>query len=76
MLNVALCHNASTNIYSDELTHESLILANTEQFNLIYDRSELICSVTGMALACEVLSVLNQTLSSSGKSKLKIRLGT
>jgi acid phosphatase len=75
LLNVASIHNASSSIPSDEVMQELLVLANTQQFNLAYNSSEPIRAVAGMTLASEVLSALNQTITSGGKSKLNIQFG-
>jgi hypothetical protein len=75
LLNVASIHNKSADIPSDEVMHELLVLANIQQFNLAYNSSEPIRSVAGMTLAGEVLSALNKTITSGGKSKLNIQFG-
>ncbi|CEO60601.1 hypothetical protein PMG11_05219 [Penicillium brasilianum] len=75
LLNVASIHNASSNIPSDQVMQELLVLANTHEFSLAYNSSEPIRAVAGMTLAGEVLTALNRTISSGGKSKLNIQFG-
>lgn len=75
LLNVASIHNASSNIPSDQVMQELLVLANTHEFSLAYNSSEPIRAVAGMTLAGEVLTALNKTISSGGKSKLNIQFG-
>jgi acid phosphatase len=75
LLNVASIHNASASIPSDQVMQELLVLANTHEFNLAYNSSESIRSVAGMTLAGEVLTALNQTITSGGKSKLTMQFG-
>ncbi|KAJ5380727.1 uncharacterized protein N7496_003155 [Penicillium cataractarum] len=75
LLNVASIHNASASIPSDAVMEELLVLANTHEFNLAYNSSEPIRAVAGMTLAGEVLTSLNKTISSGGKSKLNIQFG-
>lgn len=61
---------------SEQVMQELLVLANIHEFNLAYNSSEPIRAVAGMNLAGEVLTALNQTITSGGKSKLTIQFGS
>lgn len=75
LLNVASIHNASSSLPSDQVMQELLVLANIHEFNLAYNSSEPIRAVAGMNLAGQVLTALNQTITSGGKSKLSVQFG-
>lgn len=80
LFNVALIHNSTStfqpsSLLSDQIMHQLFVLANTHEFNLAYNSSEPIRAVAGMTLAGEVLSALNETITSGGKSKLNVQFG-
>jgi acid phosphatase len=81
MLHVALIHNSTSNfpnsdLLNDEIMQQLLVLANTHEFNLAYNNTDTIRAVAGMTLAGQVLTSLNQTIMSGGKSKLNIQFGS
>jgi acid phosphatase len=81
MLHVALIHNSTSNfpnsdLINDEIMQQLLGLANTHEFNLAYNNTDTIRAVAGMTLAGQVLTSLNQTIVSGGKSKLSIQFGS
>lgn len=80
LLHVALIHNSTANfpsstILTDSVMQELLVLANQHEFNLAYNTSDPIRAIAGMTLAGEVLTALNETITSGGKSKLNIQFG-
>lgn len=75
LLNVASIHNATSNLPSDQVMHELSALANIHEFNLAYNSSEPIRAVAGLSLAGQVLTALNQTIVSGGKTKLSVQFG-
>lgn len=76
LLNVASIHNGtSTALPSSQEMSDLLVLANTHEYNLAYSSNETIRAVAGMTLAGEVLSALNTTMTSGGKSKLSVQFG-
>lgn len=80
LFNGALIHNTTASFPGDALTgpvmQELQVLANTHEFNLAYNSSDKIRAVAGMTLAGQVLSALNRTITSGGKSKLNIQFGS
>ncbi|RAK73833.1 histidine acid phosphatase [Aspergillus fijiensis CBS 313.89] len=74
-LNVGYIHN-TTNVPTEEQLHQALLLANIEQYNLAYNSSDTIRAIAGAILAGDVLTGLNDTISSKGKSKLNIQFGS
>lgn len=80
LLHVALIHNStasfpSSTILNDAVMQELLVLANEHEFNLAYNSSDTIRAIAGMTLAGEVLTALNETITSGGKSKLNVQFG-
>ncbi|KAJ5995786.1 hypothetical protein N7481_002763 [Penicillium waksmanii] len=80
LLYVALIHNStasfpSSTIINDTVMRELLVLANEHEFNLAYNSSDTIRAIAGMTLAGEVLTALNETITSGGKSKLNVQFG-
>ncbi|KAJ5772285.1 hypothetical protein N7520_002814 [Penicillium odoratum] len=80
LLYVSLIHNSTTsfptsNLLTDQTMQELLVLANEHEFNLAYNSSDPIRAVAGKTLAAEVLTSLNKTITSGGKSKLNIQFG-
>ncbi|ETN44556.1 uncharacterized protein HMPREF1541_10226 [Cyphellophora europaea CBS 101466] len=77
LLNVASIHNASANL--DALTpsvfNQLFHLANTHEWNLAYNATDPIRAITGAILADQVVTALNTTITSAGKSKLNIQFG-
>lgn len=80
LFNVALIHNSSAsfpgNGLSGPVMQELHVLANTHEFNLAYNSSDKVRAVAGMTLAGQVLSALNETITSGGSSKLSIQFGS
>jgi acid phosphatase len=74
-LNVASIHN-TTNTPTSAQLDRLLQLANIEQYNLAYNASETVRAIAGAQLAGEVLEALNKTITSQGKTKLNIQLGS
>jgi acid phosphatase len=80
LLYVALIHNSTASFPSsaaltDTVMQELLVLGNEHEFNLAYNISDPIRAVAGMTLAGEVLSALNETITSGGESKLNVQFG-
>lgn len=80
LLNVASIHNSSSNfpsasLLTPELFNELFYLANTHEWNLAYNNTDPIRAITGAILADQVVTALNTTITSSGKSKLNIQFG-
>ncbi|CAI7634271.1 unnamed protein product [Penicillium manginii] len=80
LLFVALIHNSTASfppstILNDTVMQELLVLANEHEFNLAYNSSDTIRAIAGMNLAGEVLTALNETITSGGKSKLNVQFG-
>lgn len=80
LLYVALIHNSTTSFppsttLTDTVIQEMFVLANEHEFNLAYNDSDQIRAVAGMNLAGEVLTALNETIISGGKSKLNVQFG-
>ncbi|CAI7612219.1 unnamed protein product [Penicillium manginii] len=80
LLHVALIHNSTTSfpsstILNDTVIQELLVLANEHELNLAYNSSDPIRAIAGMTLAGEVLTALNETITSGGKSKLNVQFG-
>ncbi|KAJ5953551.1 hypothetical protein N7454_000447 [Penicillium verhagenii] len=80
LLYVALIHNSTSSfpssaILNDTVMQELLVLANAHEFNLAYNSSDTIRAIAGMTLAGEVLTALNETITSGGKSKLNVQFG-
>lgn len=80
-LNVAQIHN-STDEYpalkdlTDETYAQLLQLANNQQYNLAFNQSEPVRAIDGAVLAGEILSSLNDTIATNGKSKLGVSFGS
>ncbi|KAJ6000955.1 hypothetical protein N7481_001364 [Penicillium waksmanii] len=80
LLYVALIHNSTASFPSsaaltDTVMQELLVLGNEHEFNLAYNISDPIRAVAGMTLAGEVLTALNETITSGGESKLNVQFG-
>ncbi|CAI7606747.1 unnamed protein product [Penicillium crustosum] len=80
LLHVALIHNSTTafppsSLLNDQMMQRLFVLASEHESNLAYNSSDQIRAVAGMTLAGEVLAALNETITSSGKSKLNIQFG-
>lgn len=80
LLHVALIHNSTTafppsSLLNDQIMQKLFVLASEHEYNLAYNSSDQIRAVAGMTLAGEVLAALNETITSSGKSKLNIQFG-
>ncbi|RMZ81561.1 hypothetical protein DV737_g2469, partial [Chaetothyriales sp. CBS 132003] len=80
LLNVASIHNSSSNFHNADLLttklfHELKVLANQHEWNLAYNESEPIRSVSGSILAAEVVDALNGTITGKGKNKLNVQCG-
>jgi hypothetical protein len=76
LLHVASIHNGSSTVLpSSQEMKDLFILANTHEYNLAYASKDTIRAVAGMTLAGQVVSALNKTITSGGKSKLNIQFG-
>lgn len=79
-LNVASIHNSSSDfpsadLLTSEVYQQLLLLANVHEFNLAYNQSEQVRAIAGSVLAGQVLTALNETITSQGKSKLNVQFG-
>ncbi|KAJ5303096.1 hypothetical protein N7476_009895 [Penicillium atrosanguineum] len=76
LLNVASIHNGTgTALPSSQEMKNLLVLANNHEYNLAYSSNDTIRAVAGMTLAGQVVTALNKTITSGGKSKLNIQFG-
>jgi hypothetical protein len=80
LLNVASIHNASDNFPSADLLTTTVFselfhLASTHEFNLAYNSSDPVRAIAGAILADQIVSGLNATITSQGKTKLNIEFG-
>lgn len=80
LFNVAMIHNSTASFPGDTLTgqvmQELQALASTHEFNLAYNSSDRIRAVAGMTLAGQVLSALDEMITSGGRTKLNIQFGS
>lgn len=81
LLNVASIHNASSDFPDADLLTPSTFfqlrtLADQHEFNLAYNASEPIRAITGSIIAAQVVAALNNTITSSYKSKLNIQFNS
>jgi hypothetical protein len=78
LLNVAEIHNSSlnTNILTDAAFFQTRTLADNHEYNLAYNASSPIRAIAGATLAAQIVQALNQTISSSGQSKLNVQFGS
>ncbi|KIM76836.1 hypothetical protein PILCRDRAFT_37400, partial [Piloderma croceum F 1598] len=78
VLNVAEIHNSSlnTNILTDAVFFQTRTLADNHEYNLAYNASSPIRAIAGATLAAQIVQALNQTISSSGQSKLNVQFGS
>jgi acid phosphatase len=80
-LNVGQIHNSTGDYPSlkdltDEVYTQLLQLANNQQYNLAYNKSDTVRAIDGAVLAGEILSSLNDTIATSGKTKLGVSFGS
>ncbi|KAJ6107112.1 hypothetical protein N7523_008435 [Penicillium sp. IBT 18751x] len=80
-LNVGYIHNSTKDFpLRDSLTTEVyaqlLQLASNQQFSLAFNASDPVRAIDGAVLAGEILSQLNETITSEGKSKLGVQFGS
>lgn len=80
-LNVGYIHNSTETFplrgnLTTELYGQLLQLASNQQFNLAFNESDPVRAIDGAVLAGEILSQLNETITSDGKSKLGIQFGS
>lgn len=78
LLNVAEIHNSSlnTDILTDAAFFQTRTLADNHEYNLAYNASSPIRAIAGATLAAQILGALNQTITSSGQSKLNVQFGS
>ena len=76
-LNVARIQNvtADLDLLTDETYHQLLTLANAHEFGLAYNSSDTVGAITGAVLAGEVVTALNDMITSAGEMKLNIQFG-
>lgn len=78
LINVAEIHNA-TIPSSDVLTNETLFqvrtLADAHEWGLAYNASDNMRAVSGMQLAGEILTYMNNTINGKGAAKFGIQFG-
>jgi hypothetical protein len=80
LLNVASIHNSSSSfpsssLYTPSTASQLFHLANTHEWNLAYNATDPIRAITGAVLADQVVTALNTTITSNGKSKLNVQFG-
>lgn len=80
-LNVGRIHNSSSEFphkkdLTDEVYSQLLQLASNQQYSLAYNESDPVRAIDGAVLAGEILGALNETIVSSGKSKLGVQFGS
>ena len=77
-IHVAEIHNSSipnSKVLTNSTLHQLSTLADAHEWGLAYNASDNIRAISGMQLAGEVLSYLNNTISTSGSKKLGIQFG-
>lgn len=80
-LNVGRIHNSTSQFpnksdLTDEVYHQLISLAGSHEYNLAYNSSDAARAVDGAVLAGEIMSALNDTITSKGKSKLNVGFGS
>ncbi|KAJ5837157.1 hypothetical protein N7447_003183 [Penicillium robsamsonii] len=80
-LNVGKIHNSTSQFphksdLTDEVYHQLIALAGSHEFNLAYNSSDKVRAIDGAVLAGEILTSLNETIATKGKSKLNIGFGS
>ncbi|CAG7915574.1 unnamed protein product [Penicillium olsonii] len=80
-LNVGKIHNSSSEFphksdLTDDVYHQLISLAGSHEYNLAYNASDKARAIDGAVLAGEIMSALNDTITSKGKSKLNIGFGS
>lgn len=80
-LNVGYIHNSTAEFplrdnLTSELYAQLLQLASNQQYNLAFNASDPVRAIDGAVLAGEILSQLNETITSDGKSKLGVQFGS
>jgi len=75
---VAEIHNASlnTNILTDAAFFQTRTLADNHEYNLAYNASSPVRAISGATLAAQIVGALNETITSSGQSKLNVQFGS
>jgi hypothetical protein len=75
LLSVASIHNKtfpSSDIPTEETLFQLRTLANQHEFNLAFNSSDPIRTVTGATLAAQLVQALNNIVATKGKMKLNI----
>lgn len=75
-LNVGRIHNDTQPNVTDAQWVQLQSLANNQQFNLAYNSSDAVRAIDGKVLAGEILSSLNETITSAGDFKLGVQFGS
>ncbi|USP75733.1 uncharacterized protein yc1106_03007 [Curvularia clavata] len=78
IIHVAEIHNSSipnSDVLDNSTLHQLTALANAHEWGLAYNASDNVRAIAGMQLAGEVLSYMNNIISSSGSKKLGIQFG-
>lgn len=78
LINVAEIHNSSipsSSVLTNDTLFQLRTLADTHEWGLAYNASDNARSVPGAQLAAEIVSYLNGTVTSAGKTKLGIQFG-
>lgn len=80
-LNVGKIHNSSSEFphksdLTDEVYHQLISLAGSHEYNLAYNSSDKARAIDGAVLAGEIMTALNDTIATKGKSKLNIGFGS
>lgn len=80
-LNVGRIHNSSSEFthkadLTDDVYHQLISLAGSHEYNLAYNSSDKARAIDGAVLAGEIMSALNETIATKGKSKLNIGFGS
>lgn len=80
-LNVGYIHNSTETFplrdnMTPQLYGQLLQLASNQQYNLAFNQSDPVRAIDGAVLAGAILSQLNETIASNGKSKLGVQFGS
>lgn len=80
-LNVGRIHNSSSEFphksdLTDEVYHQLISLAGSHEYHLAYNSSDKVRAIDGAVLAGEIMSALNNTITTKGKSKLNLGFGS
>lgn len=78
LINVAEIHNATfdpNGLVTSDVFYQLRTLADTHEYNLAYNASDPIRAIAGMTLAAQIVTFLNNTITSNGTNKIGIQFG-